>query len=614
MRGGDFAGRSYPDLHMNKPLTRAEVAPETTWDLADLFATRDAWLAELAAVERSVQSVVRHQGRLATGPAVLLACLDARDDLLSRLDRVDAFAGLREAEDGGNTSHQADLSTAAALGARVRAAVKFVDSEILALPEDTLATWLRDEPGLGVYRPMLDDLTALRPHMLSPETERVLASLGEVLDAPYTIYGRAKTGDMQFAPFTDGAGTSHPNSFNLYQSTYETAEDPSVRRAAWASFCAGLAPYQHTMGGTFATEIAKNIVLARARGHASAERYLLHSHKVSFELYTNVLDILQAELAPHMRRYARLRRRVLGLDKLLYCDIKAPLDPGYAPAMKFEETGGLLEDALAPLGAEYVGLVRSALRHRWIDRADNVGKASGAFCATPYGVHSFILITWTDSMRDAFTLAHELGHAGHFMLAGQHQRRANTDPAMPFVEAPSIMNEVLLARHLLAQAPDPRMRRWVLTQVLGTYHHNFVTHLLEAELQRQVYRLAEGGQPVTAALLNERKRALLEGFWGDTVEIDAGAAMTWMRQPHYYFGLYPYTYSVGLVAATALAEKSNRDGPAVFSQWLDVLRAGGTLPPLDLMRRVGIDLSSPQPIRDAVAYVGRLIEELEASF
>jgi oligoendopeptidase F len=435
-----------------------------------------------------------------------------------------------------------------------------------------------------------------------------------VLDAPSSIYGRAKTGDMTFAPFTDATGTSHPNSFNLYQSTYETDPDTSVRRAAWASFNAGLAPYQHTMGGTFAIEVAKNIVLAKARGFASAERYLLHEHQVPFELYTNVLDIIQAELAPHMQRYQRLRRRVLGLDKLLYCDIKAPLDPGYGPATTFDDTAALLEEALAPLGAEYVALVQSAFQRRWIDRADNAGKASGAFCATPYGVHSFILMTWANSMRDAFTLAHELGHAGHFMLAGQHQRRANTDPAMPFVEAPSIMNEVLLARHILARSADPRMRRWVLTQVLGTYHHNFVTHLLEAELQRQVYRLAEGGQPVTAALLNEKKRAILQGFWGDTVEMDDGAAMTWMRQPHYYFGLYPYTYSVGLVAATALAEKSNREGDAVLAQWLDVLRAGGTLPPLDLMRRVGIDLSSARPIRDAVAHVGRMIEELEGGF
>jgi len=599
---------------MNKPLTRAEVAPETTWDLADLFATRDAWLAALGAVEHSVTSVVQHRGRLADAPAVLLACLDARDDLLAALDRAETFAGLREAEDGGNPGHQADQSTAAALGARVRAAVSFVDTEILALPEGTLAAWVCDEPALAVYRPTLDRLSALKPHMLTAETEHVLASLGEVLDAPYTIYNRAKTGDMTFAPFTDAAGTSHPNSFNLYQSTYETDPDTSVRRGAWASFCAGLVPYQHTLGGTFATEVAKNIVIAKARGFENAEHYLLHEHQVPFELYTNVLDIIQAELAPHMQRYARLRKRVLGLDKLLYCDVKAPLDPGYEPPMTYDATAALLAEALAPLGAEYVALVRSAFQRRWIDRASNTGKASGAFCATPYGVHSFILMTWADSMRDAFTLAHELGHAGHFMLAGQHQRRANTDPAMPFVEAPSIMNEVLLARHILARPTDPRMRRWVLTQVLGTYHHNFVTHLLEAELQRQLYRVAEGGQPVTAALLNEKKRAILQGFWGDTVEIDDGAAMTWMRQPHYYLGLYPYTYSVGLVAATALAEKSNREGDAVLAQWLDVLRAGGTLPPLELMRQVGIDLSSVQPIRDAVGYVGRMISELEGGF
>ena len=443
----------------------------------------------------------------------------------------------------------------------------------------------------------------------------MLASLGEVLDAPYTVYGRAKTGDMTFAPFTDAAGTSHPNSFNLYQSTYETAADTSVRRAAWASFNAGLAPYQHTMGGTFAIEVAKNIVLAKARGYESAERYLLHEHQVSVR-------------ALHQRA-----RHHPGRARAAHAALRAP-----APARARSRQAALLrhQGAARPRlrAGDDLRRHRRAARarrsrrsapstwrwcaarseRRWIDRADNVGKASGAFCATPYGVHSFILMTWADSMRDAFTLAHELGHAGHFMLAGQHQRRANTDPAMPFVEAPSIMNEVLLARHILAGSADPRMRRWVLTQVLGTYHHNFVTHLLEAELQRQVYRLAEGGQPVTAALLNERKRAILQRFWGDTVEIDDGAAMTWMRQPHYYLGLYPYTYSVGLVAATALAEKSNREGDAVLSQWLDVLRAGGTLPPLELMRQVGIDLSSQQPIRDAVAYVGRLIEELEASF
>jgi oligoendopeptidase F len=280
----------------------------------------------------------------------------------------------------------------------------------------------------------------------------------------------------------------------------------------------------------------------------------------------------------------------------------------------YEEGCKLILDSLAVMGPEYVGFARKTMQQRWVDRADNIGKSSGAFCASPYGVHPYILITWADTMRNVFTLAHELGHGGHFGLAMQHQRFVNMRPAMPFVEAPSIMNEMLLAQHILGQSQDLRMRRSVIMQVLGTYHHNFVTHLLEAELQRQVYALAESGRSITAAVLNERKGHILAGFWGDTVEMDDGARMTWMRQPHYYMGLYPYTYSVGLVASTAMSLLIQKEGQAAVQRWLQVLEAGGTHPPLELLQMAGIDMKSPQPIRDAVAYVGRLIDELEQSF
>jgi oligoendopeptidase F len=266
------------------------------------------------------------------------------------------------------------------------------------------------------------------------------------------------------------------------------------------------------------------------------------------------------------------------------------------------------------MGAEYCAFAKTAMTERWVDRSDNIGKSSGAFCASPYGVHPYILITWADTMRNVFTLAHELGHGGHFGLAMQHQRFVNTRPGMPFIEAPSIMNEMLLAQHILGQSSEPRMRRSVIMQVLGTYHHNFVTHLLEAELQNQVYGLAEQGQPITAGLLNQRKGDILAKFWGDTVEIDDGARMTWMRQPHYYLGLYPYTYSVGLVASTAMALRIAAEGEPAVQRWLEVLKAGGTLKPLELMQAAGIDMHTPQPIHDAVAYVGRLIDELEQSF
>jgi oligoendopeptidase F len=350
------------------------------------------------------------------------------------------------------------------------------------------------------------------------------------------------------------------------------------------------------------------------RRHAGTEAYLLQAHQVPTALYTTVREVIQAEVAPHMQRYARLRKRVLGLDRLLYCDIKAPLDPDFNASIGFDAACALILDSLACMGPDYVQLVRNVLQQRWIDRADNIGKSSGAFCATPYGVHPYILMTWADSMRNLFVLAHELGHGAHFSLAMKHQRFVNTHPAMPFVEAPSTLHEMLLARHILARSSDARMRRSVIMQMLGTYHHNFVTHLLEAELQHRVYALAEAGQAVTAQLLNRCKGDILAGFWGDAVEIDDGACMTWMRQPHYYMGLYPYTYSVGLVAATAMSERIVNDGGDAAQRWLQVLQAGGTLKPLELLQLAVIDLNSAQPIRAAVAQVGSLVDELERSF
>lgn len=599
---------------MQPRLARADVPVESTWDLSDLFVDEAAWEAEYQAVDDARQGLAAYEGQLGSGAPTLLACLEAMESVQARLMRVTTYAHLRNAQDGTDPRHQAAMARVAALQARVGAGIAFVDAEILACPDDLLQRFRASEPGLAAFGRLFDDLLALRPHRLGADVERVVASLGEVLNAPYMIYSRSKSGDMQFAPFTDAAGTVHANSVNGFESRFEAHDDTSVRRNAWASFSAGLKAYNQTFAATFATEVGKNVVMARLRGYGSTEEYLLQPHKIPQAVYRNILDILQTGLAPHMQRYARLRRRVLGLDKLLYCDIKAPLDPDFNPHVSYEDGCRLILDALAVMGPAYCDFARRAMTQRWVDRADNIGKSSGAFCASPYGVHPYILITWSNTMRNVFTLAHELGHGGHFGLAMQHQRFVNMRPAMPFVEAPSIMNEMLLAQHILGQSQDRRMRRSVIMQVLGTYHHNFVTHLLEAELQRQVYALAESGGSITAAVLNERKGRILAEFWGDTVEIDDGARMTWMRQPHYYMGLYPYTYSVGLVASTAMSRLVRQEGPAAVQRWLEVLAAGGTRDPLALMQSAGIDMRSPQPIHDAVAYVGSLIDELERSF
>ncbi|WP_078380638.1 oligoendopeptidase F [Sutcliffiella halmapala] len=598
---------------MKKTLVRSEVPTEQTWDLSDLFATEQAWESELHTLHKDLHLVTKFKGRLHENAKVLLDCLRTKDALTERLSRVMTFASLRQSEDGTNPVNQGNSARVASLFANFQASVSFVNSEILALEDGVVLEYLQHESGLTLYTKVLTDILETKAHKLSPEAEEVLASFGEIHGAPYMIYERSKTSDMQFASFTTNGGEVHPLTFNSFP-TYEGSPNTELRRKAYHSFNETLKQYKNTYAATYATEVKKQVIEARMRNYDSVTDMLLHEQQVTKEMYENQLNTIQTELAPHMRRFARLKQRVLGLESMQFSDLKAPLDPAYNPKITYEEASQLILDSLQIMGPEYRKIMEQGLRNRWVDLADNVGKSSGAFCSSPYGVHPYILLTWNDSMRNAFTLAHELGHAGHFSLASRYQSISNTRPSRYFVEAPSTMNEMLLSQHILAKSTDNQMRRWVILQSLGTYYHNFVTHILEGELQRRVYELADKGTPITAKLLCEQKIELLANFWGDAVEIDEGAGLTWMRQPHYYMGLYPYTYSAGLTASTAAAQSIKEEGEPAVNRWLSALKAGGTLKPLELMNLAGVDMSTPAPIQKAVAYVGSLVDELEKSF
>lgn len=598
---------------MQKRLTRAEVPVEQTWNLSDLFETHEQWEQELQAIEADAATVTQYKGRLGEGAGTLLACLGAYEAIQGRMIRAYTYASLRMSEDGTNPANQGAMAKAQGMFARMGAAFAFVQSEVLLLPEGTVERYLAEEPELEVYRRMLELVLEAKPHALHPDTEVALAALSEVTGAPYMVYSRSKSSDIQFDPISvDGAEV--PVSFSTYEEKLETDPNVETRRAAFRNFTEGLQKYKNTFAATFATEVKKNVVLAKLRKYESATHMLLKPQQVTTEMYSNVLDIIQTEVAPHMRRYAKLRKRVLGLDKLMYPDIEAPLDPEYNPKVTFAEASDIILEGLEVMGPEYLKIMRTALNERWVDWSDNVGKSTGAFCSSPYGAHSFILISWAGSMRNVLVLAHELGHAGHFMLANRYQRIVNTRPSMFFIEGPSTINELLVGQHIMAKSTDPRMKRWVIMQFLATYHHNFVRHLLEGELQRRIYALAEKGTPITEVTLSTTKGQILDQFWGGEVEIEEGAKLTWMRQPHYYMGLYPYTYSAGLTAATAAAQAIREEGQPAVDRWLQALKAGGTLKPLELMQLAGIDMSKPDPIRKAVAYVGSLVDELEKSF
>ncbi|CAI8917357.1 MULTISPECIES: oligoendopeptidase F [Bacillus] len=590
---------------------RCEVPEELTWNLADLFSSYEAWEDALVKIEEDLASIGSFKGRLHEGAGVLLDCLSLREILLKRLVRAAAYTHLRKSEDLTNPVNQADASRMAALQAKINAGLSFIQSEILEFPENQVETYIKNEKGLEPFSKMLTEIMELKPYKLAPETEEALAVLGEIHDAPYKIFGMAKLADMQFSPIQDRNGNTLANSFALYEGKYMFSPDTHIRRTAFDSFTNTLQTYKNTIAAIYETEVKKQVSMSRLRGYESVTHMLLQPQSVTLEMYRNQLDVIKNELAPHMRKYAALKKRVLDLDEMRFCDLQAPLDHDFSPKTTYEQAGRMILDALQVMGPEYTEVMETALTERWVDLADNIGKSTGAFCSSPYGAHPFILMTWTDTMRDAFTLAHELGHAGHFYFANREQRIMNVRPSLYFIEAPSTMNEMLLAQHLFSKTNDPKMKRWVINQLMGTYYHNFVTHLLEGEYQRRVYELAEQGHALTASVLSEQTSAVLSEFWGSGVKVDEGASLTWMRQPHYYMGLYPYTYSAGLTASTIVSQQIKEEGRPAVDRWLNVLKAGGTMKPLDLLKHAGVDMSTDQPIRRAVTYVGTLVDELE---
>ncbi|MCA1030277.1 oligoendopeptidase F [Bacillus timonensis] len=599
---------------LHKRLKRNEVPLEQTWNLEDLFLTIEAWEKELDSIIADLPSFEVYKGALSSNSQTLLNCLNQRDQLNKKVIKVVTYASLLLSGDGTDPINQANYSRVSAMISTVSASLSFIESEILEIPEELLTTFLNENDELKIYKRNLTLLHSKKQYTLSPETEEALAALGEVHSSPYMIYSRSKSSDMQFPSFIDSKGEEHSLSFALYEDKYEFSPDTSLRRKAYESFNNTLEQYKNTFAATYSTEVKKQVTLSKLRGYESVTDMLLHSQEVTKEMYNNQLDIIYTELAPHMQRFARLKKRVLGLDEMKFCDLKAPLDPDFNPKTTYEDASKVILESLKVMGPEYNEIMEKALTDRWVDLADNVGKSTGAFCSSPYGAHPYILITWTDTMRGAFVLTHELGHAGHFYLANKYQNISNTRPSTYFVEAPSTMNELILGQHLLSQTDDKRMKRWIVLQFLGTYYHNFVTHLLEGEYQRRVYSLAEQGKPLTASTLCQIKGEVLSTFWGDSVTVDEQASLTWMRQPHYYMGLYPYTYSAGLTASTAVSQMIKEEGQPVIDRWLEVLKAGGTMSPLELLKHAGVDMSSPDPIRKAVAFVGSLIDELENSY
>lgn len=591
----------------DKVIYRKDVPEKLTWDLSLIYGTEEEMYRDARRMEELGSRIAEtYRGRLDT-PENIRACLTAYREVCELRTLVGNYCDLAVSVDYYDTHNQERYGKIQRRISVLMSSLSFIDSEIMDQEETVIEKAMAMD---GSVRGYLQNLLQWKAHRLHGDTERAMTALSQTLNAPYDIYNAAKLADMRFDPF-EADGKEYPLSYSLFEENYEYEPDTNVRRAAFGAFSGKIREYGNVTAAAYNTQVQTEKTIASLRGFGSVFDALLFPQKVSQELYHRQIDLIMEKLAPHMRRYAELIRKVHGLDRMTYADLKLPVDPFYAPEITIEESKKYIEKGLAVYGEEYVEMIRTAYEKRWIDFAQNQGKSTGGFCASPYGRNSFILLSWNNKMSDVFTLAHELGHAGHFRLCNGAQSIFDTDVSTYFVEAPSTINELLMAHYLLKTSGDRRFRRWVLANIVGnTYYHNFVTHLLEAAYQREVYRLVDDGGKVQAETLNGIMRDTLQKFWGDTVELTDGAELTWMRQPHYYMGLYSYTYSAGLAIATQMCGRIEREGESAVGDWKKVLAAGSTKTPVELAAMAGIDITTDGPLLDTIETIGGMIDEI----
>lgn len=586
---------------------RSDVHNSETWDITDLFSSDEAFYQTLNQTIADAQDFNKQYEKRLDNVENIKAALNTYSDILIQVDRLANYAELRLSVDTANEPAQTLSAKFSTSYGKIASELSFVVSEILAVSDQTLDELIQTSQ----YPHFLTKLKATKPYQLSSEVEKVLASLSPTFEQPYDLYGTTKMLDIHFESFKHDDKV-YPLDYATFENEYEDYPDQTFRAKSFKYFSDALRKYQHTTAATYNMQIQQEKIEADLRGYDSVIDYLLQDQEVTREMFNRQIDVIMSDLAPIMQKYAKLLKRVHGLEVMGFEDLKVSIDPEYEPEISIEESKKYIFGALNVLGDDYLEMAESAYNDRWIDFAQNKGKDTGAYCASPYASHSYVFISWTGKMTEIFVLAHELGHAGHFTLAQAHQNYLESEASMYFVEAPSTMNEMLMSNYLFKNSDDPKFKRWVIGSIISrTYFHNMVTHLLEAAYQREVYNKVDQGESLTAPVLNQIMRDVYGQFFGDSVKLTEGMELTWMRQPHYYMGLYSYTYSAGLTIGTVMSQRIQNEGQPAVDAWIETLKAGGSKSPVELADIAGIDIRTDAPLKSTIGYIGSLVDELE---
>ncbi|MBM6514612.1 oligoendopeptidase F [Streptococcus dysgalactiae] len=584
---------------------RSEFPENELWDLTALYKDRQDFLL---AIEKALQDIDlfkrNYEGRLTSVDDFTQALIEI-EHIYIQMSHIGTYAFMPQTTDFSDESFAQIAQAGDDFMTKASVALSFFDTALANADLDVLDT-LEKNPYFSAAIRMAK---IQKEHLLSPDAEKALANLREVINAPYDIYTKMRAGDFDMDDF-EVDGKTYKNSFVSYENFYQNHENAEIREKAFRSFSKGLRKHQNTAAAAYLAKVKSEKLLADMKGYASVFDYLLAEQEVDRSLFDRQIDLIMTEFGPVAQKFLKHVAQVNGLEKMTFADWKLDIDNDLNPEVSIEGAYNLVMKSLAPLGQEYTKEIERYQTERWVDFAANANKDSGGYAADPYKVHPYVLMSWTGRMSDVYTLIHEIGHSGQFIFSDNHQSYFNTHMSTYYVEAPSTFNELMLSDYLEHQFDDPRQKRFALAHRLtDTYFHNFITHLLEAAFQRKVYTLIEEGGTFGADQLNAMMKEVLTDFWGDAVDIDDDAALTWMRQAHYYMGLYSYTYSAGLVISTAgyLNLKHNPNGA---KEWLDFLKSGGSRTPLDTAMLIGADIATEKPLRDTIQFLSDTVDQI----
>ncbi len=588
---------------------RSEIPVEDTWAIEDLYKTDEAWEKDLEALQATQEKLVSYAGKLGESGQTLYDFLYLTEQTNVKAHRLANYCMRKADEDTREPRYQAMTGKFISVAVAMDAATSFETPEIMAIEDAQLDAFYAQCPSLERYRRRLTDLRRRKAHILSAAEEKLLAATGEMAQAPDKIYGMLADADLTFPDAIDADGNSHPLSQGTFVACQESP-DRQLRKSAYENLYDSFAKFKNTAAGLLDAQNKQLKFFAEARHYENAFEASLDGTNVPTAVYLNLIEAVHDNL-DKMHRYVRLRKKLLGVDELHFYDIYAPLVSDVDKKIPFAQAKQTVYDSLAPLGDEYRAILKEGFENRWIDVYQNEGKRSGAYSAGA-DVHPYVLLNYSGTLDSQFTLAHEMGHALHSYLSNKHQNPVDSNYVIFVAEVASTCNEALLMEYLLNRTTDKKERAYLINHFLEQFKGTLYRQTMFAEFELNIGRMVAEGKTLTAEVLSEEYRRLNELYFGADMVVDDRIAMEWARIPHFYYDYYVFQYATGYSAAIALSRKILAEGDSAVRDYLTFLSGGCSKSPIDLLKGAGVDMTSPEPVRQALELFGKLLDEMES--